>query len=83
MATTLRKLSVTVPSVSDMTESPAVEPKETLFTPPVWEHDDYSPASPTAGTWDGDYTPTVPHCPLKCSYGSREHIKWIIDTAKF
>jgi len=26
--------------------------------------------------------PVVPLCPLKCSYGSREHIKWIIDTAK-
>jgi hypothetical protein len=27
-------------------------------------------------------TPVVPKCPLKCAYGSRAHVKWIIDTAK-
>lgn len=69
----LRKLGVKVPEVPELTVSPAVEPKETAFSPPEWEHDDYSPTSPT--------TPAVPWCPLNCSYGSRAHIQWIIDTA--
>ena len=80
----LRKLGVKVPEVPEVTVSPAVVPKYTPFSPPVWEHDDYSPTSPAKGTCVDDYySPTTPcPAPLKCNFGSREHIQWIIDTTK-
>ena len=40
----LRKMGYTVPSVEPM--SPPSYPVYTPFTPPVWDHDDYSPTSP-------------------------------------
>jgi hypothetical protein len=78
---------VKVPSVFELTASPAVKPKETPFSPPVWlpfedeDYADYNPTTPTKDCSEED-THMTPWCPLKCSYGSMAHIKWIIDTVK-
>ena len=81
----LRKLGVKVPEVPELAESPAVVPKETAFSPPVWglpSASVYEAIGEAEAEWD-DYSPTTPpRCPLNCSYGSREHVQWIIDTTK-